>query len=178
MNVLIATASRHGSTREIADVIGSELRDAGMLADVRDMQEVGTLHGYDAVILGSAVYMGSWLSEARKFAEQYREQLAARPLWLFSSGPTGDAPHPEGVPKGVAELLETAHARGHRIFAGKLMKNDLGRGERLITRMVHAPEGDFRDWLAIRAWAQEIAVALRAETVPAEQAQSSLSAGG
>jgi menaquinone-dependent protoporphyrinogen oxidase len=178
MNVLIAIASRHGSTRGIAEVIGGELLDAGILVDVRDMHEVDTIDNYDAIILGSAVYMGSWLAEARKFAEKHREQLAERPLWLFSSGPTGNEPHLEGIPKGVADLLETTHARGHRIFAGKLTRDDLGMRERLITRMVKAPEGDFRDWFLIRAWGHEIATALRTESIPVEQAHSSLSAGG
>ena len=69
-------------------------------------------------------------------------------------------PRPHGDPNGLVELLETTRAREHVIFAGKLDKRDLGLGERLITRVVHAPEGDFRDWEAIRDWARAIGAAL------------------
>jgi menaquinone-dependent protoporphyrinogen oxidase len=56
--------------------------------------------------------------------------------------------------------MRATHARGHRVFVGKLNPGDLGFGERLMAKVVKAPEGDFRDWDAIRAWAREIAAAL------------------
>jgi menaquinone-dependent protoporphyrinogen oxidase len=85
------------------------------------------------------------------------------PVWLFSSGPIGkDDPKPKGDPKQVAGLMEKTKARGHRIFAGEVDKSKLGFAERAVTRVVGAPEGDFRDWDAIRAWAGEIAESLHA----------------
>lgn len=161
MNILVAVASKHGSTREIADVIAQELRAAGHTAEVRNVEEAPTINRYDAAIVGSAVYMGNWLPEARQYVEQNRERFAGMPVWLFSSGPLGEDPQPKGDPEGLDRLMEQTGARGHQIFVGRLDKSELGLGERLIVRAVKAPEGDFRDWDAIRAWAREIAAAVK-----------------
>lgn len=163
MNFLVAVASRHGSTLEIAEALAGELRIAGHDVDVRDVAEAPAPELYDAVIVGSAIYMGGWLPAARQFVERNRARLSSVPVWLFSSGPLGqDDPQPKGDPEQLAELLQATNAREHRIFVGKLDTRDLGFGERLIVRMVKAPEGDFRDWAAIRAWAGAIAAALPA----------------
>src|SRR5947209_19655027 len=94
MKVLIAVASKHGSTREIAEAIAEELRQAASTVDLHEVEMVDTLIGYDAVILGSAIYAGNWLPEARHFAEQHPVLLAQVPLRVFSSGPLG-APDPQ-----------------------------------------------------------------------------------
>jgi menaquinone-dependent protoporphyrinogen oxidase len=161
MNVLVAVASRHGSTEEIAQTIADTLRAAGLQVDERRVNEVRSIEGYQAVILGSAVYLGNWLPEARQFLERRRPRLATIPVWLFSSGPLGaEGPKPRGDPAKLPELIEATHARAHHIFVGKLDPHDLGFGERLITRAVHAPAGDFRDWDAVRTWAKDIAATL------------------
>ena len=93
MQVLVAVASRHGSTREIADAIAQELQAPGVHAEVRTADEVSDLDSYDAVVLGSAIYMGNWESAASRFAQQHQAKLASMPVWLFSSGPVGDDDH-------------------------------------------------------------------------------------
>ncbi len=161
MNILVAVASRHGSTRDIADVIADELRASGHTVDVQNACEVSNIQKYDAAIVGSGVYMGNWLAEARHFVDQNQASLSAIPVWLFSSGPLGrDDPQPSADPAHLQELLQATQARGHRIFVGKLDKSELGLGERLVVKMVKAPDGDFRDWEAIRGWAHDIASAL------------------
>ncbi|HYI15046.1 MAG TPA: flavodoxin domain-containing protein [Thermomicrobiales bacterium] len=163
MKVLVTGASKHGNTREIANGIAEELRAAGLDADLREAGSVTSLDGYDAVVLGSAIYMGSWLPEAKHLVERFQPQLVALPVWLFSSGPLGaDEPQPAGDPGQIPGLMEQTQARGHRVFTGKLDRAELGFGERLITTMVHAPDGDFRDWEAIRGWADDVAVELKA----------------
>ncbi len=158
MKVLVTSASRHGATREIAETIAGELRAAGLDADVLAMSSVGSLDGYQAVVIGSAVYMGNWLAEARGFVEQHRAFLATVPVWLFSSGPVGFGDVDQAK---VAQLVEASHARGHQVFGGRLERRRLGLAERLLARMVRAAEGDYRDWEAIRAWAREVADGLR-----------------
>lgn len=160
MRVLIAVASRHGSTQGIAEAIAAELRAAGHVVDVRAIGDPVPVEEYDAIVVGSAVYMGNWLPEARQFVERHRARLAAVRVWLFSSGPLGADPHPKGDPAHLDELVQASGARGHANFAGRLDKEQLGLGERLISRMVKAPEGDFRDWDAIRTWARAIAAGL------------------
>ena len=167
MHVLVVVASRHGSTLEVAQAIAEELRGAGQEVDLRAADEVASLDPYQAVVLGSAVYVGNWLPEARRFVEQHGAQLETRPVWLFSSGPLGaEDPKPAGDPTRLPELMQATRARDHRIFAGRLDRHELGLGERIVTRAVGAPEGDFRDWEAIRGWARQIAASLDGKRQP------------
>jgi menaquinone-dependent protoporphyrinogen oxidase len=107
--------------------------------------------------------MGRWLPEATEFVHRHAVELRARPVWLFSSGPVGSPdPKPVGDPTGIGELVAAVRARGHRTFTGRLDRGRLGMGERLVISAVRAPEGDFRDWEALTAWAGEIAVELKA----------------
>lgn len=162
MKVLVTAASKYGSTEAIAQAIADEIRSRGVDAHFCPIQDIGDLAMFDAVALGSAVYMGSWVPEAREFVEKHKESLASMPVWLFSSGPIGaDDPKPHGDPQQVPSLMETTKARAHRIFAGKLDKSQLGFGDKLIVKVLRAPEGDFRVWEAIRAWAAEVASSLQ-----------------
>jgi menaquinone-dependent protoporphyrinogen oxidase len=173
MRVLVVAASRHGATEQIAAEIAKTLRYTlsaqfpGAFVDLRSAEQVATLTGYDAVVLGSAVYMGRWLPAAREFAERNAGALAAVPVWLFSSGPIGDPPAPGQDPADAAAVAAAVGAREHRTFTGQLDRHRLGLVERAVVRAVHAPDGDFRDWPAIRDWAAGIGSALRATPQPA-----------
>ena len=161
MNALVASASRHGATREIADMIGATIAERGIATDIREVDNVLTLDGYDAVVVGSAVYMGDWIKPAREFVERHAGELAVRPTWLFSSGPIGDPPKPGAdMAVKIDDLVTATHPREHRVFAGRLEMRRLGFVQRTIARAVHAGEGDFRDWGAIQEWATGIADAL------------------
>jgi len=160
MRVLVASASKHGSTTEIARAIGTALLLRMVDTDVRTVESVVSVEGYDGVVLGSGIYMGHWLEPAKRFIEQHSEALQQRPVWLFSSGPLGDPPKPMTDPTDVADLIEATHAREHRIFAGSLDKSELGIAERAIVAAVRAPEGDFRAWDEIDAWAGTIVAEL------------------
>ena len=164
MTVLVAAASKYGATAEIAEAIGRALRESGVPADVRPVEQVGDLSGYTGVVLGSAVYLGRWLEPARRFVEEHADELAARPTWLFSSGPVGDPPKPEaGQAVQIEPLMAKTKARDHRLFAGKIDKGKLGFGERALTLALRVAEGDFRDWPEIAAWANTIAGAIGEE---------------
>jgi len=160
MRVLVTAATKYGATGEIAEAIGQELRERGLDATVGPPEEAGNVDGYDAVVLGSAVYAGHWLKAARELVDRQRDALAARPVWLFSSGPVGDPPKPEEDP--VAGLVAATGARDHRVFAGRLLRKQLGFADKAIAVALQVPDGDFRDWTAIREWAAGIADALRA----------------
>jgi menaquinone-dependent protoporphyrinogen oxidase len=162
MHVLVAVASRHGATREIAERIGWALREEGLDVDVLDAGSVDDVAGYDAVVLGSAVYLGRWLDPARKLAEVHGRALSAMPTWLFSSGPIGDPPKP--APEDAVKLDEAVlriGAREHRLLAGKLDRSVLGFGEKAVVVAFRAPDGDFRDWDEIAHWSRSIASELR-----------------
>lgn len=160
MKILVSAASKHGATVDIARAIADTLAEAGHQAVVLPPDAVTSLAGYDAVVLGSGLYVGHWLDAARALVERLGDELDGRPAWLFSSGPIGDPPKPQEDPAELADLVAATGAREHRLFAGLVDRGRLGLGERVILKAVGAPEGDFRPWDEIRAWAAAIAAEL------------------
>lgn len=159
--ILVSAATKHGATLEIAEAIARGLERRGIAAQARDAATVQSLDGFDALVIGSAVYAGHWLGPARELVERHFPDAAGRPVWLFSSGPVGEPdPEPEGDPVDVATLVEATSARAHRVFAGRIDRGRLGFAERAIVRALRAPDGDFRDWDAIDAFAGDIAAAV------------------
>jgi menaquinone-dependent protoporphyrinogen oxidase len=160
MRALVIAASKHGATAEIAATLGEALARRGIVTAVNDVADVSDIEGYDAVVLGSAVYAGRWLKAARELVELRHEALASRPVWLFSSGPVGDPLRPLEDPVDAATIVAAIGARGHRVFAGKIDKGKLSLGEKAMVKALRVPDGDYRDWDEVAAWAGEIADAL------------------
>lgn len=157
INVLVAHAGKHGGTREIAEVVGEELRAAEFAVDVRAAGEVDSVTGYAAVVVGSALYYARWRPEAIRLLERNTEALRARPVWLFHSGPCGPGANLTRVslPARVTLLAAAIDAGRTETFGGRL-DPALADGvlEKLMARGSRA--GDFRDWDRIRAWARDI----------------------
>lgn len=165
MNILVIVGSKHGSTREIAAAITEHLNASGHHATNADAETPpGDLDQFDAFVIGSAIYMGHWTKDARRFVDEHVTQLAARPVWLFSSGPLGDEPEPAKPDPEVEELVALLTPRDHTIFAGALDKSDLNILERATMRAVRAPYGDYRPWDEISAWTDDIVSALQPST--------------
>ena len=165
--VLVAYASKHGSTAEIAAAVTQTLNERGLHATCLDASEVESLEPYDAVVLGSAVYMKRWRREARRFLRQHADTLAARPFWVFSSGPVGDPANDNpgwSEPHGTITAAERLGVRDHHVFGGSLPADAHGLA-RSMAQSAPPEYRDRRDWDEIREWAQGIAVAL---SVPAE----------
>ena len=160
MRALVTAASKHGSTADIAGAVAVGLRARGVDVDLRDPEAVDDLAPYEVVVVGSAVYAGRWMKEAKGFVARHESALRWRDVWLFSSGPLGDPPQKVEEPADVVALLGQSGARGHAVFSGRLDPHELGLGERLVARAVHAPLGDFRDWKDIDDWAGRIADAV------------------
>ena len=156
--VLVAYASKMGSTAEIAESIAATLRAAGLDATAQSVRVVTDLTAFDAVILGSALYAAHWQRDANRFVARHFAALLERPVWLFSSGPLG-AHLADEMPMSaqVAELTADLTPRGHRTFGGRLDPDAPGLDPQVLA--TH-PVGDFRDWTVITDWAASIAVEL------------------
>lgn len=163
--VLVAWASKHGSTAEIADRISRAIQAAGCPAESRPAAGVDDVTRYRAVILGSAVYMLRWRGEARRFARRHRRALRAMPLWLFSSGPTGAVDeHPQApTPRAARSLTRKLGARGHVMLGGRLPEHPHGFVEEAMVRDTPVERRDARDWPAIEAWARQVATELETQ---------------
>ncbi len=157
MKVLVSAASKHGSTAGIAEAIARRLEGSGHEVTLLEPNDVTHVERYEAFVLGSGVYAGHWLAQGKDLVREVARHAEGRPVWLFSSGPLGRPAVPDHDAVDVRHLVESVQARGHELFSGKLDKSVLGFAERAIVAAVRAPEGDFRDWEAIEAWAADIA---------------------
>ncbi len=164
--VLVAYATKHHSTAEIAEAIASELRADGLETDVAEVS-AATADGYDAIVLGSAVYTGRWRKEAVSFLKLHRDQLARVPFWIFSSGPLPHTVDEDSAdnsrwlePQKVLDLARALGMRGHTVIGGRVPIDPHGWIEKSMLK--NTPEGlrDARDWDQIRQWAAGIATEL------------------
>lgn len=160
MKVLVAVASKHGATKGIGQAIADELTAAGLDVSLLDAADVQSVEGFDAAVIGSAVYMGQWLADARSLVERLSDGLADIPVWLFSSG-LSDTPSQDTNAAGGRALRESgANVREHRHFSGALDLKQLNIAERAIIAAARGKDGDRRDFDQVRAWAQGIAAEL------------------
>lgn len=165
--VLVAYATKHHATGEIAEAIGDALRAHGLMTDVVPAHEVGSVDQYGAVVLGSAVYMGRWRKDAMRVLKKNRSALAERDVWLFSSGPVDDPAKeltPEEAckavkwtrPKKVEALAAEIGAHEHAVFAGRIDESG-SVARKGMARALPEEHRDQRDWDMICAWADGIA---------------------
>jgi menaquinone-dependent protoporphyrinogen oxidase len=166
--VLVAYGSKYGATAGIAEKIGEVLVREGVQADVMPAGQVGDLNPYRAVILGSAVYIGRWRKEAVRFLKANVKRLAELPVWLFSSGPTGEG-DPVALtkgwrsPKGLQPLIDRIRPREVAVFHGSIDKDKMKGLEKWMIDKVGAKTEDSRDWEAIASWAGSVAALLKRE---------------
>jgi menaquinone-dependent protoporphyrinogen oxidase len=178
-HVLVAYATRHGSTRGIAERISDRLGSAGIGAEACPASAVKAVASYDAYVLGSAAYASHWLGPASEFVRRNRTLLAGRPVWLFSSGPLGtDTVDAKGrnvltrsEPKEFEEFRAAISPRGTRVFFGAWDPTAkavdwMDHLIRLSPAWNAVPAGDFRDWAAIDDWADSISADLQAAVPP------------
>lgn len=159
MTILVVTASKHGATEEIGQIIAQELTEAGLQAThvpTRDVEEA-QVKDAKAIVLGSAVYMNQWMEGARSFASRFADDLTRLPSWAFSVGLNGVPTEDVRAPERAAKVVESFDPISYTVFAGRLTPADLSLRERSVARMAHAPEGDYRDMDKVREFARQIA---------------------
>ena len=152
--VLIAYATKHGSTHEVAEFVAAHLADVGVEAHTLPAHLVRSLDEYRAVVLGAPLYMGRWHHDARAFLRRFSSELTTRPLAVFALGPVQDKPEQwDGATKQFYKAL--AHAPGIEpvaveVFGGAIVP------ETLHFPFSHVPAGDLRDWESIREWTERL----------------------
>ncbi|MCZ7525299.1 MAG: flavodoxin domain-containing protein [Acidimicrobiia bacterium] len=156
MRVLVAYGSKRHGTEGIAETVGETLARRGFDVDVRPAPEVRSVDGYDAVLVGGALYANRWHRSARRLVKRHARALRERPVWLFSSGPLDDSASKGEIPptRQVARLMSRAGARGHVTFGGRLEADAKGFP---ASSMAGDMAGDWRDEAQIRAWAGAVA---------------------
>jgi menaquinone-dependent protoporphyrinogen oxidase len=164
--ILIAYASKQGATAEIADKIGEVIRGTGFMVDVFPADQVLDPEVYDAIVIGSAVYYGRWQKAAVNFLKRNEKSLSGLPVWFFSSGPVGEGDPVELLdgwqfPALQQEIADRIQPREIKVFHGVLRTEKLNFLEKSIMNKMESPEGDFRDWEMITAWAESIVNGLR-----------------
>ena len=164
--VLVAYGSKYGATAGIAEKIGQVLTETGLEVDVLPAEKARDLSPYGAVVLGSAVYIGSWRKEAARFLESNEKKLAELPVWLFSSGPLDEGDPVElldgwRLPKGLEPVANRIKPRDVAVFHGAAFMEKMNRLDRFMLTNIKAKMGDFRDWQSISLWATSIGEALQ-----------------
>ncbi len=159
--ILLAYATRYGSTQQVAETIADTLRKVGLEVDIQPMQEVRKLDKYDAIVLGAAIYNARWHPDAHQFLSQHQEALRQLPVAIFALGPlsTSNAAMRNSRRQLDKELQQYPWLKpvAVEIFAGKYdpTKPGLGFFERFV------PASDHRNWDAIHAWANSLPAQLQ-----------------
>lgn len=162
MRVLIAYGSKRGGTQGLAEMVADSLRAEGHTVEVRRASEASQLEGYDAVIVGGALYALRWHKDARRFVRHHADELRKLPVFFFSSGPLDDsATEREITPvKGVQALMDRVGARGHVTFGGRLSAHARGFP---ASAMAKKQSGDWRDPMQALSWARSVSGELLAD---------------
>ena len=155
-SVLLAYATRFGSTQEVAETVAASLREAGLQVDLQLMRQVESLDQYEAVVLGAAIYNTRWHADAHQFLARHQAALMQRPVAIFTLGPLSSsaAAMRNSRRQLDKELVKYPWLKpvALEVFAGKYDPSKPGLG--FFERMM--PARDHRDWAAIRAWANAL----------------------
>lgn len=159
--ILVAYASQGGSTSGVAEALGKQFSANGTTVDVRPIKEVTDISSYRAVVLGSAIHGGKWLPEAVQFVQDHQDALRRVPTAYFLVCMMM-ASSKEQDQRFVADFLEPVRTMVRPVaegrFAGALLLKNYsffdGLGLRIFLGYLKMKEGDYRNWEAIRGWAE------------------------
>jgi menaquinone-dependent protoporphyrinogen oxidase len=171
--ILVTFATRYGSTQEVAERVAGLLRREGLEVDLKPAREVQSLEGYGAVVLGAPLYIGHWLKDARRFFSRHRDALTARPVALFTLGPTRDGEHDWQEVRSQLDQELADHAWltpvSTALFGGKYDPDKLRFPDSLLAKLpaspLHGlPPNDMRSWVEIDAWASRLPAKLKPDS--------------
>ncbi len=159
--ILVAYATKYGSTEEIAQKISEVLKNSGMEVTLSEASEIKSIDNYNTIVLGSAVYVGSWRKQAARFLKKFQDELKDKKVYLFSSGPTGEGDPVslmEGweFPKNLKEIADKIGVEDIKVFHGAVDPDKLSGLHKFMVSKIKAPVGDFRNWEDIERWSRKV----------------------
>jgi menaquinone-dependent protoporphyrinogen oxidase len=162
MRILVTYGSTRGGTQGLAEMVAGDLHADGFEVTVLPPWQVRRLDGYDAAIVGGALYAGRWHRAARRFVKRHAAEIRQRPAFFFSSGPLDDSAARAEIPpvKGVKALMEKTGVREHVTFGGRLRPDARGFPASAMAKKL---AGDWRDDEHVKQWTRMIASQLRGE---------------
>lgn len=169
-SVLVAYATRYGSTQEVAEAVAATLRERGLELDIEHMPKVRSLERYDAVVLGAPIFYGFWHKDARRFLSRHREALTKRPVAIFALGPLdADEKQMQGARASLDKALMSFAwlvPVALEVFIGKYDPTKLRFPDSLVlafpaSPLKKLPATDMRDWTAIHGWASNLVAKLQ-----------------
>jgi menaquinone-dependent protoporphyrinogen oxidase len=173
MRILVAYATKHGSTAEVADFIGQVFHEHDLDTSVMAVDQVQSVEGYDAFVIGSPVYGSMWLTEISQFLQRFETDLSKKPVYFWMN--CIRVLEPEGREQALAEYIhkptmEKIGVRDIGVFGGKLKLDEIDWNERWTLSARYEGESlpgsrndDYRDWNAIREWTKQIRQQLTGE---------------
>jgi len=156
--ILVAYATKKGSTAEIAQAIAKELQALGHTTDAVEIAKGALPAGYDAVVIGGPMYVGK-IDGVGKFVKRHSAELGRVPVAGFVVCLAAAAKDPGGMAwaeKALHAALDPLRPVAETVFAGRLDPEKLSWLQKWMTEKAKSPVGDFRDWAAIAAWAREL----------------------
>ncbi len=156
MSILVVYGSKRGGTEGLANMVGEGLRRDGFIVEVAKARAVRSVAGYEAVIVGGALYAGRWHRDAKRFVKRNERQLREVPTYFFSSGPLDESAVTRDIPpvRGVQSLMDRVNARGHVTFGGRLAPDARGFPAAAMAKKL---AGDWRDAQQVDSWVKGIA---------------------
>ncbi len=163
--ILVAYATKYGSTREIAEAIALRLRERGLEVDIQPMKKVHTIAQYQAVVLGAPMYMFHLMRDIFQFLSRFRNELVEKPAAIFSLGPFNDVEKEWNEVRIVfdKELTKVPWFKpiAKEVFGGKFDPAALRFPFTLLPALKQIPASDIRDWTKIRTWTNELAAIIQ-----------------
>ncbi len=159
-SILVAYATRYGSTQEVAETVAATLRESGLEVDLEQLRQVHSIDQYQAIVIGAPLYMFRWHKDALNFLSRFHTILITQPVAIFALGPFhANEEEFQSAREQLEKELEKfpwLHPKAIEIFGGKFDPEKLTFPHNLVPALKKMPASDVRDWTTIRAWANQL----------------------
>ncbi|WP_421908235.1 flavodoxin domain-containing protein [Methanolacinia petrolearia] len=153
--ILVSYATRYGSTKGVAEIIGDQLSELGYDVMISGLMEKINLSDIDAVFIGSPLHLGKWLPEAREFVQSRKSKLNRVPVIAFTTGITIAEPNEHNLLKAkfaIDEISQYIIPFESGFFAGRISRDLLNESDLQLVKMAKIQDGNYIDPEKIKDW--------------------------